>query len=476
MPRPNVSPRPVCRYYNTSRGCFAGEKCHYLHGDPSVQKYAPYEENKTCRYFSQGFCKRGRECWYKHIEPKVGESSTSTTTSQHSSSGSKQKLSEQESSEDEDLACGICFEEKPAIYGLLSGCSHAFCLACIRRWRDPEGKGVDLTESGMHKTCPMCRTKSKFVVPSSIFYLQDDSRKLAVVENYKQSMARVPCRYFVNSKLEQRFCPFGKDCFYQHANEDGTPYIFTEGVDVMMHRRRRHMGISPTDDSDADPLQSALDALEGFVGSLMENNTEEHQPSNSTVEVNVESNANSESNETRTCREVLNLHLGQMMRTMGHGCFGTGMTPSSAIDLEALLAETTPSEDEEEPDWDDEEPFVVYTGDLNASDADDEDDEDEESDSYWDDLLDVSPVPVAPITHSPLPLEEEDDYGYYEAFMDGAAHESESETEESEVETELEDIAMPNVSASAVCFDAVDEQWNSSLVDGEIIRLLEPRW
>lgn len=26
----------------------------------------------------------------------------------------------------------------------------------------------------------------------------------------------------------------GSDCFYQHLNEDGTPHVFTEGVDVMM--------------------------------------------------------------------------------------------------------------------------------------------------------------------------------------------------------------------------------------------------
>lgn len=44
MPRPNVKPRPVCRYYNTPRGCFAGNKCHYCHGDPVKQKYAPVHD------------------------------------------------------------------------------------------------------------------------------------------------------------------------------------------------------------------------------------------------------------------------------------------------------------------------------------------------------------------------------------------------------------------------------------------------
>jgi hypothetical protein len=31
-----------------------------------------------------------------------------------------------------------------------------------------------------------------------------------------------------------RFCPFGKDCFYQHLNDDGTEYVFVKGVDECM--------------------------------------------------------------------------------------------------------------------------------------------------------------------------------------------------------------------------------------------------
>lgn len=35
MTRPNVAPRPTCRYYGTPRGCFAGPRCRYLHTDPT---------------------------------------------------------------------------------------------------------------------------------------------------------------------------------------------------------------------------------------------------------------------------------------------------------------------------------------------------------------------------------------------------------------------------------------------------------
>jgi uncharacterized protein YfeS len=45
-------------------------------------------------------------------------------------------------------------------------------------------------------------------------------------------------RYFSTSSPDKRFCPYGKDCFYQHLNDDGTPYVFQEGVDLMMERHK----------------------------------------------------------------------------------------------------------------------------------------------------------------------------------------------------------------------------------------------
>lgn len=42
------------------------------------------------------------------------------------------------------------------------------------------------------------------------------------------------CRHFETSPSYDRFCPFGKDCFYQHRNADGTPYVFAHGVEHNM--------------------------------------------------------------------------------------------------------------------------------------------------------------------------------------------------------------------------------------------------
>jgi hypothetical protein len=54
------------------------------------------------------------------------------------------------------------------------------------------------------------------------------------LQNYKDSMKRIHCRYFQKSLKEDRFCPYGKDCFYRHANDDGTLYVFDRGVEYYM--------------------------------------------------------------------------------------------------------------------------------------------------------------------------------------------------------------------------------------------------
>lgn len=134
--------RGTCRYYNHPRGCYAGNKCKFIHANPSELSdeskplLTPYDQAKRCKFYAQGkgnhgrperlnlrhmlgFCKRGDKCWFVH------------------DSGSGDEI------ERED--CSICFET-PTTYGLLSmfesyvelqrlirigntgGCSHIFCL------------------------------------------------------------------------------------------------------------------------------------------------------------------------------------------------------------------------------------------------------------------------------------------------------------------------------------------------------------
>ncbi|ESK96413.1 hypothetical protein Moror_6921 [Moniliophthora roreri MCA 2997] len=224
--RPSTSkPRGICKYYQHPRGCFNGRSCKFLHGNPEDSnqgvntRLTPYDQSKTCRYFAKGFCKRADKCWFRHTIPEVDEV------------------------DPVDELCSICFE-KPCLYGLLTGCNHVFCITCIKQWRDPVAKSADVVDSGVHKKCPMCRTPSKFITPSSLFFKSDDPRKDEIISQYKQSMARIPCRYFTKSMAKDKkdpFCPFGKDCFYQHLNDDGTPFVFSEGVDESMRRYQRRM-------------------------------------------------------------------------------------------------------------------------------------------------------------------------------------------------------------------------------------------
>lgn len=216
MQRPVTSKsRGICRYYNTSRGCFAGDKCKFKHGEH--EKLTPYDKSKSCRYFAAGYCKRGENCWFKHVSPSKPSADPA-----------------------EPSICSICMEE-PITFGLLVDCSHVFCIDCIRNWRGQDSTNDDISLSHVHKKCPYCRTPSKFVIPSSHFYPSGHPGKAVVIEQYKESLQRIPCKYFVESNPNRRYCPFGCDCMYQHLNEDGTPYVFTRGVDYYMQQRDRRL-------------------------------------------------------------------------------------------------------------------------------------------------------------------------------------------------------------------------------------------
>jgi len=162
--------------------------------------------------------------------------------------------------EPEELVCSICFDE-PTQFGLLTGCSHVFCLKCIKDWRNSKGKDTDVVISNTNKTCPVCRAPSKFITPSSRFTAKDTPGRAQCVEGYKATLGKIPCKYFSTSSPDKRFCPYGKDCFYQHLNNDGTPYVFQEGVDSMMERHKAKLIASR-----AFPTTAMMEALMADAG------------------------------------------------------------------------------------------------------------------------------------------------------------------------------------------------------------------
>lgn len=223
MERPVTSkPRGICRYYTTPKGCYNGDSCKFLHG--ANERLTPYDKSKVCRYHIKGlcplvslllphldlragYCSRGDQCWFRH-ELVVPSQPT------------------HEQTEPDAGMCSICLE-KPVTYGLLSAspanhvvvyrltlCSGlqprllpaGICIfmpdrrapnlsQCIRQWRATEDKSLDMVTTGVIKSCPLCRRPSRFVTPSTHFFPSDHPKKTEIIEGYRASMARVPCKY-----------------------------------------------------------------------------------------------------------------------------------------------------------------------------------------------------------------------------------------------------------------------------------------
>ena len=118
--------------------------------------------------------------------------------------------------------CGICFSEVEGSYGLLDGCRHAFCLACIRGWREMGGEVGGGAVDNVRR-CPVCRVPCFLVIPSATLP-RSTAEKEAATAQYKAALARIPCRHFEHDGTAvKRECPFGSSCLYAHLLPDGSP-------------------------------------------------------------------------------------------------------------------------------------------------------------------------------------------------------------------------------------------------------------
>ncbi|KAM4720802.1 E3 ubiquitin-protein ligase makorin-2 [Rhinophrynus dorsalis] len=187
-------PQQLCPYAAAGT-CHYGETCGYIHGEVcdicGLQVLHPYDEEQ--RKTHEKLCMAA----FEHEMEKAFAFQAS-----------------------QEKVCSICMEvvyEKASSserrFGILSNCSHTYCLTCIRQWRCAKQ-----FENPVIKSCPECRVISEFVIPS-VYWVEDQSKKNELIEAFKQGMGKKACKYFDQGRGT---CPFGGKCLYLHAYPDGT--------------------------------------------------------------------------------------------------------------------------------------------------------------------------------------------------------------------------------------------------------------
>ncbi|CAH1782989.1 unnamed protein product [Owenia fusiformis] len=226
-------------------------------------------ENMLCPFAAHGECRFGDKCTYLHGDTcdlcghAVLFPGDEVQQAKHKEECIKEHEENMERSfaiaRSKDKSCGICMEvvkeKKPsteARFGILPNCSHTFCIQCIRKWRSAKQY-----EHKVVRSCPECRTKSDFVVPSQ-YWVDDKKEKDQLIEGYKGALSQKGCKYFNQGKGE---CPFNEKCFYKHAYPDGT---IAEPTPRRKRHRQNHGG-------DIDLIQQYLlwDFLEERQNRLM---------------------------------------------------------------------------------------------------------------------------------------------------------------------------------------------------------------
>lgn len=206
-----------------------------------------------CPYFLKGECRYGDTCQLRHDEADRNGADGSAMVGKGGNGNSSSAMGTSGRATGE-LACGICLED-PVVsgrrFGLLGCCDHPFCLDCLRKWRGTKGVDADVSRS-----CPTCRKKSAYVVPSAKFCIGEEKDK--VVAAYLDNVARKPCRKFDGIRGS---CPFGRDCYFAHLNSDGED-IKADDVPSRVGRERRGRGGRGPADGDGG---SDVDFINAFL-------------------------------------------------------------------------------------------------------------------------------------------------------------------------------------------------------------------
>ena len=209
------SARPLCQFYVRNGTCRNDTSCRFSHDLGNLTRTQALK-TIPCPYFQKGLCRFGENCELKHEEPAPPAFATSA--------GANDSPSQND-------CCGICLEPCER-FGILSCCNHVFCFSCIMEWRT-EGS----EEVSSRRVCPTCRKESDYVVPSHTLP-KTEQEKLELLRNYKERLAQIPCR---NWEGELGSCPFGRDCFYAHLDDDGKDIKDQDrSMQQLYEERQRH--------------------------------------------------------------------------------------------------------------------------------------------------------------------------------------------------------------------------------------------
>lgn len=99
------------------------------------------------------------------------------------------------------------------------------------------------------RMCPLCRKLSYLVIPSSR-YLPGGPAKDQLFDEYKDTLAEIPCIHFNNGKGD---CPFLNSCFYAHY-KDGKKFDY----DIQARYLNEDGEIVVEKDSDQTTLASLI--------------------------------------------------------------------------------------------------------------------------------------------------------------------------------------------------------------------------
>jgi E3 ubiquitin-protein ligase makorin len=211
--RPAFSDTAPCRFYLSAMGCRVGENCRFSHDPrPENEKAVEFESSNTP---GTGFGSGA---------PAPLPSAASGGAFAAAETGAALAAGDVEEAWDvSDRECGICFCNVEGSFGLLDGCRHAFCLPCIRGWRE---KGLEGGAAATVRKCPVCRVPCFLVVPSPSLPRSSRDKTMAV-KLYKQTCAGIACKHYQaasglgSDTAANRSCPFGSSCLYAHFLKDG---------------------------------------------------------------------------------------------------------------------------------------------------------------------------------------------------------------------------------------------------------------